>query len=183
MSEKKSVQTFRLKRRKVYGVWIGILVTFVLSAILFGAAQYTTLGTGRFLFATLNLVCVGLFLFLIIVAIRLYRENYIGFFLSADGFNDISTGHEYGVVFWRDVLDVKVMDDIQNLKYKYVVVMVKEPQMYIDRERSQYKKRSLLLKLHYYGSPLCFSNRGLDCTFDELLKAINMYRGEYKKRT
>jgi len=175
------VKTFRLKSHKVYGVWIGTVVSLCLSILCFTARQHATLGTGLYLFSVLCFLFLCAFVFFVIGAIHMYRENYIGFFISSDGFNDISTGHNYGVVFWRDVKGIQVMDDVQNMKYKYIIVQVKNPQMYIDRESLQHKKRSLMLKLHYYGSPICFSNRGLNCNFDELLEAINKYFSNWQE--
>ncbi|MDR1755781.1 MAG: hypothetical protein LBR65_02335, partial [Culturomica sp.] len=63
---------------------------------------------------------------------------------------------------------------------RYIVLMVANPQEYIGREPSSRKKRSMILKLHYYGSPICFSTRGLDCTFEELEETVNTYYGHSK---
>ena len=51
---------------------------------------------------------------------------------------------------------------------KYIVLKVRNPNEYIDREPTRSKKRSLELRLQYYGSPICISSRALDCTFEEL---------------
>jgi len=175
MAEKLPVKTFRLKSRKVYGIWAGAVISLCLSILFFSACRHSTLGTGYFLYSMLSIVSLGICVFFVIGSIHLHRENYVGFFISSNGFNDISTGHHYGVVFWRDVQSIRVLDDVTNMRYKYIVVMVKDPQKYIDREPLQQKKRSLMLKLHYYGSPICFSNRGLDCSFEELLETVDLY--------
>ena len=72
------------------------------------------------------------------------------------------------------------MDDLSNLKRKYIVLKVKNPNEYIDREPTRSKKRSLELKLQYYGSPICISDRALDCTFKELEKAVFEKYNHYK---
>ncbi|MFR3550384.1 MAG: hypothetical protein ACLTTW_09240, partial [Coprobacter sp.] len=43
---------------------------------------------------------------------------------------------------------------------------------YIMQEPTAIKKRSLMLKLHQYGSPICLSIRALDCSFEELYAVI-----------
>lgn len=175
MAEKLPVKTFRLKSRKIYGIWAGAVISLCLSILFFTARQHTALGTGYYVFSMLSLVSFGICVFFVIGIIHLHRENYVGFFISSNGFNDISTGHHYGVVFWRDVQGIRVMQDVVDMRYKYIVIMVKDPQKYIDRESLQRKKRSLLLKMHYYGSPICFSNRGLNCSFEELLETVDLY--------
>ena len=121
-------------------------------------------------------------IFGIIALIRIIQEKFVGFFISSDGLNDISTGHNYGVIMWRDVIKIRIVDDMEHLKQKYIVLKVKNPQEYIDREPLAAKKRSMILKLHYYGSPICFSNRGLNCSFEELKECVETYYSNYLER-
>jgi len=118
----------------------------------------------------------------ILAFIRLVKEKFIGFFISNDGLNDISTGHNYGVILWKDVTKIRIMDDVENLGKKYIVLKVKNPQEYIERETSESKRHSMTLKMHYYGSPICFSNRGLDCTFEELEENVRNYYSNFVQR-
>ena len=77
------------------------------------------------------------------------------------------------------------MDDISNVKRKYIVLKVRNPNEYIDREPTRSKKRSLELRLQYYGSPICISSRALDCTFEELKQAVfdryDLYKASHKE--
>lgn len=114
--------------------------------------------------------------------IILKKERFIGFFISGEGLNDISTGNNYGVVYWRDILKIRIADDLEHPKRKYIVLNVSNPQVYIDREPSVIKRRSLILKYHYYGSPICFSERGLNCTFKELEDYVNTYYEYYQRK-
>ncbi|MDR0394662.1 MAG: hypothetical protein LBH77_05845, partial [Tannerella sp.] len=50
----------------------------------------------------------------------------------------------------------------------------------INREPSFIKKRTMVLKYQHYGSPICFSERGLNCTFKELEDIVRTYYEHYK---
>ena len=54
--------------------------------------------------------------------------------ISDEGITDLSTGYRIGTVLWNDVTKIKVMDDLENLNYKYVVLVVKNPNQYIMQE-------------------------------------------------
>ena len=94
--------------------------------------------------------------------------------ISQEGMNDVSTGHPYGMVQWKDVTAIKVMDDLENSKRQYIVLVLANPQVYIDREINRTKKRSLILKHHFYNTPICFSNRALSCTFEERITQFDV---------
>lgn len=113
-----------------------------------------------------------LFFFSLWAIYSLRKDGYVGMIISDEGISDLSTGYRIGSVLWNDVTKIKVMDDLENLNYKYVVLVVKNPNQYIVQEPTAIKKRSLMLKLHQYGSPICLSIRALDCSFEELYAVI-----------
>jgi hypothetical protein len=169
MTPKLPVKTFRLRAGKIR--WL-----YALPAILLvGAAGIITVNSlfipfppGSPLLHLFTLVALALCAFCTVGLVRLRKEHFIGFFISTKGVNDVSTGHNFGLVSWSDVYKIKVMDDLQYPGLQYIVLRVHNPQEYIDRETNLHKKRSMILKHHHYGSPICFSNRGLNCTIDEL---------------
>ena len=63
---------------------------------------------------------------------------------------------------------------------KYIILKVANPQLYINRERSLAKRRSMMTRYHYYGSPIVFSERGLDCSFEELETTVREYYGSFR---
>lgn len=64
----------------------------------------------------------------------LRKDGYVGMIISDEGITDLSTGYRIGTVLWNDVTKIKVMDDLENLNYKYVVLVVKNPNQYIMQE-------------------------------------------------
>ena len=163
----------------------GLFLTTLLSAFTGGGSLYLShfldFGNGRGVLLILGLCSLAITLFCAIAYYKLKREGFTALFISDEGINDISTGNRIGTVMWKDVECIKIMDDISNLKHKYIVLKVHNPEVYISREPTRSKRRSLNLKLQFYGSPICFSNRALNCTFEELEKAVTEKYNLYKR--
>lgn len=182
MTPKLPACTVRLKKRKIRGI---VLASLTVTAICIGLLLLSSslrLGTWKFILGVLALFAGVAAVFSVVGFFRLRKEGFVGLFLSGQGLNDISTGNTYGMVQWGDIYKIKVADDIEHPRHKYIILKVANPQKYIDREAIRPKKRSMVLKLHYYGSPICFSNRGLDCSFDELYEMITRYYDNFKIR-
>lgn len=182
MTEKLPVKTYKLRRRKKAGLILFIILELFLTVFFFQLGLSLERNFGKMICAVLFLSSLVVAAFAIFALIYLIKEKFVGFFISGDGLNDISTGNDFGVIMWRDVLKVRVMNDLQSPKNKYIILKVRNPQEYIDRETLSAKKRSMILKLHYYGSPICFSNRGLDCSFEELEQSVKLYHENFLQR-
>lgn len=176
-----NVITFTLAKKEKTSLYLTTLISTVLGIGGVYLAGILKFGGGRFLVLTLGVFSILVAVFCITSIIYLSREKGVGMHISDEGIYDISTGNTYGTVLWKDVKNIRIMNDLGNLKRKYIVLKVNNPTDYIQRERSQSKKRTLELKLQYYGSPICFSNRTLNCTFDELKDAVFLKYEQYKK--
>ncbi|MDR2038437.1 MAG: hypothetical protein LBQ60_10995 [Bacteroidales bacterium] len=181
--EQLPVKTFRIKKQKTIGMHIMLVLHLlvVIAAFYFSAGFIP--GPRKFFLMLFGLVGIGGWFFFLYGIINLHRENFIGFFISKRGMNDISTGHNYGVIRWEDITNIKIVPDAESKKRNYIAVKLRNPEKYIAREPSNIKKRSMVLKLHYYGTPVCFSNRGLDCSFEELEEAVMQYFKVYSKKS
>lgn len=161
------------------------MLATIFSAI-FGAgaiwlSRILSIGSGRFILLLSGIFLIFIAGFCMYAYYLLAKENFAAVYVSDEGVIDISTGNHIGTVLWKDVENIKIMDDLSNLKHKYIVIKVRNPKEYIDREPNHSKKRTLELKLQYYGSPICFSNRALDCTFEELKDAVISRFNSYRK--
>lgn len=179
------VTTFKLSRKKQRGLFLTTLCSALIGIGSLAISHELKLGEGRFLLLLISFFSLLTTVFCCISYYYLTREKFTAIYISEEGVNDISTGNRIGTILWKDVVSLKVMDDISNLKRKYIVLKVKNPNEYIDREPTRSKKRSMELRLQYYGSPICISNRALDCTFEELKQAVfekyNLYNASHKE--
>ncbi|MDH6343461.1 hypothetical protein M2480_001926 [Parabacteroides sp. PFB2-12] len=178
-----NVITFTLAKKEKAGLILLMLISALLGFGGIYLAGQLSFGGGRFLVLTLGVFFVLVMLFCIVGLFQLHKEDGAGIYISDEGIYDVSTGNSYGTVLWSDVENIVILDDISDLKRKYIVVRVKNPTEYIQREMVKSKRRTLELKLQFYGSPICFSNRALNCTFQELQEGVFFKYNEYKKRT
>lgn len=180
--ETSSVRTFKLSKKKQRGLFLTTLLSALLGVGAIVFSHSVKFGDGNSLFILLGFVLLIVTFFCLMSYYYLAKEGFKAMYISEEGVNDVSTGNRIGTVLWKDVESVKIMDDISNLKRKYIVLKVRNPNEYIDREQNRSKKRSLELRQQYYGSPICFSNRALDCTFEELKQAVFEKHNLYKAR-
>lgn len=180
-----SVTTFKLSRKKQRGLFLTTLFSALIGIGSLTLSHELKLGEGHFLLLLVGFFSLSTTVFCCISYYYLTREKFTAIYISEEGVNDISTGNRFGTILWKEVENIKVMDDISNLKRKYIVLKVKNPNEYIDREPARSKKRSMELRLQYYGSPICISNRALDCTFEELKQAVferyNLYKASHEE--
>ncbi|MDF9828766.1 STM3941 family protein [Parabacteroides sp. PF5-6] len=177
-----NVITFTLARKEKI---IFYLITFLSGVIGFGGvflAGKLAFGGGRFIVLTVGVFSLIVMFFCLYSFFRLRKEEGVGIYISDEGIYDISTGNTYGTVVWSDVEEIRIMDDISDLKHQYIVVRVKNPTAYIQREQNKAKQHSLELKLQFYGTPICFSNRTLNCTFEQLKDAVFLKYNQYKEQ-
>lgn len=172
--------TFTLKKRKIQLLFLGAFL-----AALFGGAELYLVGLLKYrsLKAVVFCLAIASFLFMLFFIrslIFLKKENFTGIYISEQGINDISTGNYIGTVIWEDVEEMKIMEELGYPGQKYIVLKVRNPLEYINREPIPSKRRTLELKLQYYGSPICFSNRALNCTFEQLKDAVYLKYSQYK---
>lgn len=177
-----SVITFKLSRHKKRGLFLTTLCSALVGAGGVHMAQNLRYGEGRFVFIVIGIFALLVTFFCCMAYFHLTREHFNAIYISNEGIKDVSTGNRIGIILWKDIENIKIMDDISNLKRKYIVMKVKNPNEYIDREPTRSKKRSLELRMQFYGSPICISNRALDCTFEELKEAVYNKYNVYKSK-
>lgn len=175
-----NVIKFSLIRKKVRGLLFIAVLSALCGAAELYISQHLSLGSGRFILLTLGVVSLLITIFCLRSYYLLRKEKFTAMYISDEGINDISTGNDIGTVLWKDVEKIKIMDDISDPKRKYIILKVSNPNEYIQREASRSKRRTLELKLQYYGSPICFSNRALNCSFDQLKEAVSIKYEQYK---
>ncbi|MDH6356984.1 STM3941 family protein [Parabacteroides sp. PF5-9] len=176
-----NVIRFTLIRKKVRGLFLIAILSLLCGVLEIYLSHILGFGQGKFILLLLGLVSFLVVAFCLGSLYQLRKEKFTGMYISDEGVNDISTGNNIGTVLWKDVESIKIMSDLGKPDWKYMVLIVSNPNEYIQREISRSKRRTLDLKLQYYGSPICFSNRALNCTFEQLKDAIFCKYNQYKE--
>jgi len=97
-------------------------------------------------------------------------DNKPGLIIDNVGLTDNSSGVSAGQILWSDIKSIKV---IEIHRQKIIMLKVKNPQDYIDRQTSGLKRKMMQMNLNMYGTPLSITSNSLQIKFDQLLKILN----------
>lgn len=162
-----------LSKKKIILVLIGSLA-FVAAGIWFMVKPTTFSDSGPLRGSTVVVTIVGaaavLFFGLCAVyAIRKLPDNKPGLTMDESGITDNSGGVSAGLVLWADINGLSV---VTVQKQKFILLHVKNPNDYIERQTGIIKRKMMQMNFKMYGSPLTISANGLKITFDELHRLI-----------
>ncbi|HOY20288.1 MAG TPA: STM3941 family protein [Haliscomenobacter sp.] len=93
-----------------------------------------------------------------------------GLIIDEQGLTDNSSAISAGQILWTDIEAISVLE-IQ--RQKLIMLQVKNPQDYIDKQPSGLKRKLMNMNFRMYGTPLSISSNGLKISFAELLKILN----------
>jgi hypothetical protein len=121
-----------------------------------------------------SIVFFGLIAFTIF---RKLSDNKPGFIINRDGIIDNSSGISAGPVLWTDIEIIRVT---QVMNQKFILIILKNPQDYIDRVKNPLKRKGMEVNYKNYGSPINISANALQTNFDELYKLLQEKMEHYK---
>lgn len=100
------------------------------------------------------------------VLIKKLPDNEPGLIINETGITDNSSGILAGEILWSDIEKISV---IEIHTHKIIMLQVTNPQEYIDKQTSSFKRIMMQLNYKMYGTPLSITSNGLTISFDELL--------------
>ncbi|MCU0386107.1 MAG: hypothetical protein MUE38_08760 [Flavihumibacter sp.] len=118
-------------------------------------------------------ISIAAILFFGTIAVFIARklpENKPGLIIDSLGLTDNSSGISAGQILWSDLENISV---IEINRQKLILLEVKNPQDYIDRQTSGLKRKLMQLNYKSYGTPLSISSNSLQIEFNELVTLLN----------
>ena len=103
------------------------------------------------------------------VLIKKLPDSKPGLIIDDIGLTDNSSGVSAGQILWSDIENISV---IEIHRQKLIMLHVANPQDYIDKQISGFKRRMMQLNYKMYGTPLSITSNGLKIPFDELLSTL-----------
>ena len=97
--------------------------------------------------------------------IRKLPDTKPGLIIDSIGLFDNSGALSAGQILWEDIENISVLE---MHKQKFLMLEVKNPQEYIDRQKSLLKRKGMELNYKMYGTPICIIANGLKMPFQEL---------------
>ena len=160
-----------LSKKKLTLMVIGSLM-FVVLGILFvtNPEKYTSRimrsPTMIFIAGLASILFFGLCFFFIV---KKLGDKSPGLVISDEGILDNSSGVSGGQIKWTEIEDISV---IKIARQKLIMLQLKNPQDYIERQTSGFKRKMMKINYKMYGTPLSITSNGLKISFNELLSIL-----------
>lgn len=127
----------------------------------------------------LGLVSILFFGGIAILVIRKLFDSRPGLIINEQGLNDNSGGLSVGQILWQDIEDIQVLK-IQ--RQRLILILVKNPQDYLDRQSNGWKRKLMAMNHRQYGTPISVSTNGLKISFAALLEILNHQLEVFQKQ-
>ena len=127
----------------------------------------------------LGLVSILFFGGITILVIRKLFDSRPGLIINEQGINDNSGGLSLGLILWQDIVDIQVQ---QIQRQRLILILVKNPQDYLDRQSNGWKRKLMAMNYRQYGTPLSISSNGLKISFAELLEILKHQLEVFQKQ-
>ena len=101
--------------------------------------------------------------------IKKLPDNKPGLIIDQTGLTDNSSGVSAGQILWADIEDISV---IEIHGQKLIMLQVTNPQDYINKQTSGFKRKMMQMNYKMYGTPLSITSNGLKISFDELVSTL-----------
>lgn len=161
----------KLSKRKLVLMLVGS-VAFVAGGIWFQFLAQNPPSNGPALFREpwfLRFISAASITFFGIIGVSILlklRHNLPGLVISRSGITDNASAINAGEIPWSDIVTI---EPIEVVNQKLLMVIVKNPEEYINRQPNILKRKVAEMNYKSYGSPISISANGLQCSFEELV--------------
>lgn len=180
MENSKQIE-IKLSKLKMVAMLFGAIV-FVVLGILFvqNPEKFrTSIFSNPQVIFIVGLSIIVFFGFIGLLLIKKLFDKSPGLIISDEGVLDNSSGVSAGLVPWADIIEIKEKI-IAN--QKFINLVVKNPQDYIDRQKSAFKRKALQMNYNSYGTVIGISANSLKCNYTELKELLDKKFSDYKNR-
>ncbi len=108
------------------------------------------------------------------------RDKKPGLIIDDSGITDNSSGVSAGHVPWNDI---KYINVVNVMRQEFLMIVVKNPNDYLNRQSNILKRKTMLLNFKQYGSPISISTNGLNFDFDELKTILDKKLTEFRNKS
>jgi hypothetical protein len=93
-----------------------------------------------------------------------------GIVVSNNGILDNSSAVAAGLIPWKDIKQFAIA---KVMKQEFLIIVINNPEFYINKQTNIFKKKGMQYNLNNYGSPLAISAIGLKCSLNELIEILD----------
>lgn len=124
-----------------------------------------------------GLVSIIFFGLAAVTIFRKFSDKKAGLIINREGIIDNSSGVSAGLISWTDIQEIKVS---QVMNQKFLMIIVRNPQDYLDKVTNALKRNAMKINYKTYGSPISISSNALQANFDDLYKLLVEKMNEYR---
>ncbi|MCX7343521.1 MAG: hypothetical protein NT128_05205 [Proteobacteria bacterium] len=106
-------------------------------------------------------------------------DNSPGLIITEEGVTDNSSATSVGFIPWEDVIKI---EEIKISHQKFINLVLRDPQTYIDKQKSAFKRRAMKMNYNMCGTPVSISANSLKCSYKELKAMLEQKFVEYNKK-
>jgi hypothetical protein len=114
---------------------------------------------------------------LILFTIKLFRGGK-GLLIDVNGITDDSSLTGAGFVPWSEITHIVTT---RVAKQEFLILMVKNPESYIERETNFLKRKTMQANYKHYFSPISITDKSLQTTLPELRDLLESHWKAYKQ--
>ena len=117
-----------------------------------------------------GIVSILFFGFCAFFIFRKLQDDKAGLIINETGITDNASGVPAGHIPWKDIKEIKT---VQVLTEKFLMILVINPNEYIDRHTNVIIRKTAKMNFKKYGTPISIPANTLKCNFDDLKKTLN----------
>ncbi|MBZ4042404.1 STM3941 family protein [Flavobacterium hibisci] len=176
MNNKEQIEIPLSKTKMIFAftgslIFVGLGIWFLVNQSKIGTP---ILYNQRTIFGIASILFFGL---VVITILRKFLDQKAGLMINPKGIVDNSSGLSVGMILWTDIQEITVL---QVRNQKFLVIIVKNPQEYIDKMSNSIKRNVMKINYKSYGSPISISANALQTDFNKLHKLILEKMSHYK---
>lgn len=162
---------FPLSKSKIYLLLAGSVIFVAFGFYLLFAPELNASSFfGKAIFMRpVGVISLLFFGYIGIGLVKKLRDDSPGLVVNAEGIIDNSSSVAAGLVVWKDV---EAITTVNVMSQKFVMVIVKNPEEYINKQQGVIKKKAMGMNYASYGSPISLSANALDTSFEELYHVV-----------
>ncbi|MGI4751619.1 MAG: STM3941 family protein, partial [Janthinobacterium lividum] len=103
------------------------------------------------------------------ILLKKLQDNNVGLIIDKTGITDNASGISAGHIPWSDINEIKTS---QVMNQKFLMILVSNPDTYINRQTSTIKRKAAEMNYKSYGLPISISANTLKCNFNHLKNTL-----------
>ena len=132
------------------------------------------------IFIVIGVVAMAFFGLCAVISFNKLFDNKPGLIINSEGITDNASGVAAGLIPWSDIEEIKTIE-IEH--QKIMMLIVKNPEDYLDRVENPFKRKMMELNHQRYGSPVAISAITLKTDFKKLHELLKQKLNEHKQFT